>query len=680
VTDPLDPDERWFAHLLASIPAPASLDGWTPGVVPAPRPLRRGRARLTPLALALAVAVLVGVVGAGLGVVLPRRGGTSPAETANAVIPGMPSARAGAAMAADPVRRRIVLFGGRTTDGILLGDTWSWDGHRWSRDVPGGPPVRAAAAMAPDPAGGVVLFGGAGVIGALGDTWRWDGRVWTALHPSLAPPATPAPLMVADPATRTTLLVVRDPNTAAPVSTWSWDGHTWARRPTATAPPSCAAAMAADPGSRRVLLVTGRSCPAVAGGVTWSWDGQAWTALHPSASPPAADQPALGAGAGRLVLFSPEPDAAHGCAARLTWTWDGATWTARTPAVSPPSVSGAATDPESGALVLLTSSGETWRWTGAAWELGEAAAPPRGTSAPSPWTGRVPATCPPGRTGAVMVTDEARHQVLLVGGSLSPLGQVPPVSGDTWIWDGSTWSQLHPNPSPPARSGAVAAWDPVRSVVVLYGGVGLDDKGAPAAFDATWTWNGSAWKRLAPKTAPPGQRLEAMAWDPGGRSVILLTGASARTPETWSWDGSSWTRLHPHTTPPFGSLVSAPDLGGLLLVAPSGPDGQPATWSWSGGDWHRLVVAGTPAVTGAAVAYEASAHRVVVAGGDCPAAHCPTDATWTFDGRAWTQLHLSGSPPPRAGATLAPDAGRPGLVLFGGTDFGRLWGDTWSFA
>jgi hypothetical protein len=678
VTDPLDPDELWFAHLLASIPAPASLDSWTPPVTAPPRPRPRRRSRVTPLVLALAVAVLVGVVGAGLGVVLPRRGG-SPAQTANTVIPGMPPARAGEAMAPDPSHHRVVLFGGHATAG-LLGDTWTWDGHRWSRDLlAGGPPERAAAGMAPDPTGGVVLFGGVGRAGALGDTWRWDGHAWSALHPSAAPPATPAPLMAADPTTRAVLLVVRDPNTAAPVSTWTWDGHTWARRPTATAPPSCAAAMAADPGSRRVLLITGRSCPALAGGVTWSWDGQAWTALHPAAAPPALDRLVLGGGAGHLVLFSPEPDPAHGCAARLTWTLDGATWTAHAAPVSPPSTGAAATDPDTGALILLTTSGETWRWIGAAWELGEAAAPPQGAAPPTPRTERSPASCPAGRTGAVMVTDEARHQVLLFGGSASPLGPTPPVPGDTWIWDGSTWSQLHPNPAPPGRSGAAAAFDPLRSVVVLYGGVGLDDKGHPVAFDATWTWNGSAWKRQSPKTAPPGRRLVSMAWDPGGRTMILVTGDSLPSAETWSWDGAQWTRLHPHATPPYGALVTAPDLGGLLLASPTGPDGRPSTWSWSGGDWHRLVVAGTPAVSGPALAYEAGAHRVVLFGGDCPTGHCPTDATWTYDGHSWMELRPSGSPPPRAGASLAADASRPGLLLFGGGDFARLWGDTWVF-
>lgn len=674
MTDPLDTDERWFAHLLASIPAPASLDEPAPpavGPAPAP-PRRRGRAR--PLAFALAVAVLVGIVGAGLGVILPRRGGTP--GIVPAVVPGMPPGRADAAIASDPVHRRVLLFGGHGAGG-LLGDTWSWDGHRWAHEVlPGSPAPRASAAMAADP-GGVVLFGGAGPGGLLGDTWRWDGRAWSLQRPHTAPPPSAAALMAVDPAVHRTLLVVPDNSPAAPVSTWSWDGSDWARRTTTAAPPSCAAVMAADPATRRVVLVTGRSCPASVAGAAWSWDGHDWTQLHPGASPPAHDHPALGAAAGRLVLFSAEPDPTRSCAARITWTWDGSAWSPRVPPVSPPAAGPAAADPTDGSLLLVTPGGETWRWTGSAWELGEAAAAPRGAVAPSPWVERAPSTCPPARTGAAMVTDEARHQVLLFGGSASPLGQVPPVLGDTWVWDGAVWSERHPDSAPPARSGGVAAYDAARSLVVLFGGQGLDDKGAAVPFDATWTWNGSAWKREKTRN-PPGLRNAALAWDPGGHTVILVTGASAQSAQTWSWDGSAWTQLHPHTTPPFGALVTAPDLGGLLLVSPTGADGQASTWSWGGGDWHHLGVSGTPALSGPAIADEAAAHRVVLVGGDCPAGRCPGDTTWSFDGHAWTQLHPVTSPPPRAGAVMAPDP-RGGLVLFGGTSFVQLLGDTWAF-
>jgi len=100
-----------------------------------------------------------------------------------------PSPRAETAMAYDPRRGRVVLFGGyHLVRGAItrLGDTWEWDGTRWMRVSRAGPRPRSGAAMAYDPAiGAVVLFGGAG--GPLGDTWAWDGGTWRRLKVSAAP-------------------------------------------------------------------------------------------------------------------------------------------------------------------------------------------------------------------------------------------------------------------------------------------------------------------------------------------------------------------------------------------------------------------------------------------------------------------------------------------------------------
>jgi hypothetical protein len=682
VSDPLDPDERWFAHLLASIPAPASLDTWTPSGAPVARPAPRRRPRVRPLAIALAVAVLVGVTGAGIGLIAPGHRGGGGAPPGGAALPGVPVARAGAGLATDAEHGRAVLFGG-DAGAALLADTWIWDGHRWSRQPPAavlGPAARRAPAMAADAAGGgVLLFGGAGAQGALGDTWRWNGRLWTRLRPRTSPPASAAPLMAADAARRQTLLVVPT-SPAAPVATWSWDGSDWTRRSTALAPPSCPSAMTGDPTEGRVLLVTGRSCPSGSAGVTWTWDGRAWARQRAPLAPAPDDRAAVGDdAAGHPVLYSTAPDASHGCAARLTWTWGGGTWTPHVAAVAPSAAGVAGTDPAGHGLLLLTTTGETWTWNGSAWQLGEAGAPARGSPA-GPWTQRSPAVCPPARTGAAVATDEARHQVVVFGGSASPLGRVPPVLADTWTWDGMGWSERRTSPSPPPRTGAVAAYDAAHAEVVLFGGVGLDDTGRPVPFTATWTWDGAAWHRRAPRIAPPGLRLASMAWDAVGRRVLLITAAAPQAAQTWAWDGSAWTQLHPRATPPFGSLVAAPGAGGLLLVSPLGADGLASTWSWDGGDWHRLPVAGTPALAGAALAYEASAHRVVLFAGECPAALCRAAATWTFDGHTWARLQPAASPPPRAGASLAADPVTGSLLLVGGTTGTALLGDTWEFS
>ena len=80
-----------------------------------------------------------------------------------------------------------MLFGGENADGGgMLGDTWLWDGARWTQSAATGPGARTGASMA---AYGdqLLLFGGSQVPAAgndsagvfLSDTWSWDGSAWS---------------------------------------------------------------------------------------------------------------------------------------------------------------------------------------------------------------------------------------------------------------------------------------------------------------------------------------------------------------------------------------------------------------------------------------------------------------------------------------------------------------------
>ena len=91
-----------------------------------------------------------------------------------------PGPRSHHRMAYDASRGVTVLFGGGDSTAT---ETWTWDGERWQRhDVPG-PAPRWSTAMAYDPSRQrVVLFGGgrnARPFGSLGDTWQWDGVRWS---------------------------------------------------------------------------------------------------------------------------------------------------------------------------------------------------------------------------------------------------------------------------------------------------------------------------------------------------------------------------------------------------------------------------------------------------------------------------------------------------------------------
>ncbi|MBA2540404.1 MAG: hypothetical protein H0V17_12260 [Deltaproteobacteria bacterium] len=108
---------------------------------------------------------------------------------------GSPSARTGHAMAYDPIRREIVMFGGGTlganamfaTDAMWIFDTRT---STWRLGPPGGPFTRSDAALAWNNARrAVVLVGGSAETGTpLGDTWEWDGTRWTELDLDQIPP------------------------------------------------------------------------------------------------------------------------------------------------------------------------------------------------------------------------------------------------------------------------------------------------------------------------------------------------------------------------------------------------------------------------------------------------------------------------------------------------------------
>lgn len=101
-----------------------------------------------------------------------------------------PSARAWAALGYDRAAGRMLLFGGSSEDGGVLGDTWAYtptDG--WAEVTPpgAGPSPRLEAAMAWDgQREQLVLAGGRAGSRFTTDTWTWNGARWAPLGPGLA--------------------------------------------------------------------------------------------------------------------------------------------------------------------------------------------------------------------------------------------------------------------------------------------------------------------------------------------------------------------------------------------------------------------------------------------------------------------------------------------------------------
>src|SRR5581483_9219955 len=213
-----------------------------------------------------------------------------------------------------------------------------------------------------------------------------------------------------------------------------------------------------------------------------------------------------------------------------TWTWNGSTWTQQHPATSPPARmwTQMAYDQATQTVILFgggtTTSpvmNDTWSWNG------------------TTWTQLSPATSPPGRASAAMTYDAQTAQVVLFGGG----GYTPGVGasdlGDTWTFNGTTWTQVTATPSPAARSGARAAYDAVNHAVVLFGG----QQQSGTFLGDTWTFNGSAWTQQSPAAAPSARSYEYLAADGGLPGVVLFGGydpTMGDMADTWRWDGTGW--------------------------------------------------------------------------------------------------------------------------------------------
>lgn len=97
---------------------------------------------------------------------------------------GGPPTRAGGRMALHAGSGMVVMFGGFDYGaGQPFGDTWLWDGTAWAEYTGPAPSNRSHHALAYDPLRDrVVLYGGyGGGVTILDDTWEWDGHAWACV-------------------------------------------------------------------------------------------------------------------------------------------------------------------------------------------------------------------------------------------------------------------------------------------------------------------------------------------------------------------------------------------------------------------------------------------------------------------------------------------------------------------
>ena len=301
----------------------------------------------------------------------------------------------------------------------------------------------------------------------------------------------------------------------------------------------------------------------------------------------------------------------------------------------------------------------------------------------SNWIEQSPQTSPPARVSSAMAYDSAHSQVVLFGGAGSTTMDLN--LGDTWVWDGSTWTQKSPQTSPPAQNSHAMAYDSLHGQVVLFGRNG------------TWLWDGSNWSKQSPRTSPSVRGGCAMAYDATHNQVVLFGGSddvtNAYLDDTWVWDGSNWTQLQPANSPrprAEHTLIYDPAKGQVVFF---GGDGNlfeshvafNDTWVWDGTNWAEKFPQNSPPLRYAhAMVYDSAQGQSVMFGGYDEHLNTYGDA-WVWDGSNWTQASTQTSPPERAYHSMAYDSAHGLAVLFGGENtlenpmFDQYLSDTWTY-
>ena len=211
---------------------------------------------------------------------------------------------------------------------------------------------------------------------------------------------------------------------------------------------------------------------------------------------------------------------------------------------------------------------------------------------------------------------KSSHDIVLFGG-MGTLG----LSNETWIFNGSSWKELHLSNSPQPREGATLIYDRSKREDILFGG-----KGTNGLISDTWSWNGNNWQELYPKTSPSPRYGASMSFSPGLHGKATRNRDNSPHPE-------DHIQHHGHHR-----TIGDGNGHGVVLFGGKGDNGLLSdTWSWNGDNWQELSpVTSPPALTSTASSFDPSKDEVVVATGS--GASGTTGDTWAFNGRNWKEI------------------------------------------
>ncbi len=570
-----------------------------------------------------------------------------------------PSGRFGHSAIYDPVRDRMVVFGG-AEGGVFRNDVWAMTlsgSPAWSALAPLGspPPGRLGHSAIYDPGRDQMLvFGGTDDLTYRNDVWALTlsgTPAWIALTPVGSPPSgREGHSAIYDPV-RDRMMVFGGSDesthrngswalTLSGVPVWS------ALAPIGTPPPGLSRHSAIyDPVRDRMVVFGGRG-----GGVpNYPLDGvwvltfsgtPAWNELAPTGGPPrgrAGHTAFYDPVRDRMVMFAGDGNDFCGNDVWAMSLSASPAWSALPPSAGSPSgLSSPAIiyDPVRDRMLVFGGYG-AGIYRNDVWALTLSGNPA--------WSALTPSGSPPvGRLSHNAIYDPLRDRMVVFGGASNGS-----YHNDVWALTLSgtpAWSPLTPSGTPPTgRSGHAAIYDPVRDRMVVFGGA----VGSSSYRNDVWalTLSGSpAWSALTPAGSIPPELFNHTAiYDPARDRMIVFGGGESTTSyrnDVWALTlsgGSAWSKLATLGSPPTGRI-------------------------------------------GHAATYDPVRDRMVVfAGYDGPASYRNDVWALTLSGSpAWCALIPTGTAPSRRVTRAIYDPERDQMVVFGGSGASADQNDVWA--
>lgn len=445
-----------------------------------------------------------------------------------------PPARAFAPLVYDAERQRITLFGGERNL-VKFGDTWQFDTRRgrWSQKLPAtSPPARGGLALGYDPIRKrVVVFGGLTTTTLLNDTWEWNGTTWTQVFPATSPSPRWDMRFAYDSVRGKLIGYGGGPSGYTSNETWTYDGTTWEHVAQSGLPEGRRLfGMTYDPVIGGLVMYGGGTSaipPPNSFSDTWHYVGGTWQRDMTAGVPSALQaftltwdpigSSARGYSGWAASGFAENSDVHSYAGLPLAWQSDSSccpdrraehVWAYSAEADGIVMFGGKARDASGSQYV----AGDTWIRQGGAW-----------TPVSSP-------SSPPPSWASTAAYDSARARLVLYGGAIE---SSPGATAQTWEFFSNQWS-LVANSSPPGpRSFASMVYDASRGVTVLFGG-------GPMNEGVTWEFDGTSWSARPTPVQPESARIYfQMAYDPAKEVAYLFGGSydvsSIFVNDTWAY-------------------------------------------------------------------------------------------------------------------------------------------------